>query len=444
MMLSFLFVLPSSFSLILGDIQEMITQEFPESQEKLLVYSSYESIVPALQEQQDMYDTIFFGGPSVYRFAREKVRQTTHWVAFPRSSNNILRAIAELKLLGVDITRLSIDSYSQNIILEAYRELHIPTDRLKLQIYNNMEDKRFPQKALQHHIKALKEGLADGCATASIDVANEMHRKGLTCVPIIPTHDVIRAAVSNAMQYHRAKSNAKAQIAVIYININFPPEHSLLLSDEYSFMLQKMGITKEIYKYADRISASVAEESLYNFILFTTRGAVELETDQFQKFELLRWMQDVTDYTISIGVGNGETATEARHNAFRAMLKAKGHAGNTAYVMLVDGAPVGPYTCEKKETLSENPQEAVQHLARQAGISANTIHHLYNWSKKIGTESFTSKELSDGMKISKRSADRLLEKLLNAGLASLENSRIISTRGRPARIIRLHLPSLRK
>lgn len=197
-------------------------------------------------------------------------------------------------------------------------------------------------------IRALKEGLAQGCATAHITVVNEMRRQGLTCVSIIPTHDVIRAAVSNAIQYHRAKSNAKAQIAVIYININFPPEHSLLLSDEYSFMLQKMGITKEIYKYADRISASVAEESLYNFILFTTRGAVELETDRFQKFELLRWIQDVTEYTISIGVGNGETAVEARHNAFCAMLKAKVHPENTAYVMLADGAPLGPYTCGKR------------------------------------------------------------------------------------------------
>lgn len=443
-MLSFLFVLPSSFSLILGDIQEMITREFPQIQETLLIYNCYENILPVLQEKQDMYDTIFFGGPTVYRFAREKVRQTTHWVAFPRSSNNILRAIAELKLLGVDITRLSIDSYSEKSILEAYRELHIPAEQLKLQIYNKMENKQFSQNALRHHIKALKEGSADGCATASIDVVNEMNRKGMVCVPIIPTHDTIRAAVSNAMQYHRAKSNTKAQIAVIYININFPPEHSLLLSDEYSFMLQKMGITKEIYKYADRISASVAGESLYNYILFATRGALELETNQFQKFELLRWMQDATDYTVSIGVGNGETAVEARHNAFCAMLKAKGHTENTAYVMLADGVPVGPFTCEEKESPSDNRQETVQQVARQAGISANTIHGLYNWSKKIGTEYFTSRELADGMKISKRSADRLLEKLLNAGLASLENNRIISTRGRPTRIIRLHLPSLRE
>ena len=41
------------------------------------------------------------------------------------------------------------------------------------------------------------------------------------------------------------------------------------------------------------------------------------------KFELLNWLERVTCYSVSIGLGNGETAIDARHNAFRAMLRAK-------------------------------------------------------------------------------------------------------------------------
>jgi hypothetical protein len=42
--------------------------------------------------------------------------------------------------------------------------------------------------------------------------------------------------------------------------------------------------------------------------------------------------------------------------------------------------------------------------------------------------------------MSKRSADRLIEKLLSADLAVLSTEQIKGERGRPTRIIRLNLP----
>ena len=443
-MLSFLFVLSSGFRPMLTEIKDMIAQDFPSIREQFLMYDDFNDVIEPLEQKQASYDSIIFAGPTIYNHMRTKVRQSTHWATVPRSSNNVLRALTEAALRGMDITKLSIDSYPEDVILEAYREIGIPPERLQLRLCGDVYDDLLLQKALQHHQKQVADGNVSCCVTASTYIVNELQKRRLPYVSIIPTVDTIRNTISGVIQYHQAQRNALAQIAVIYININFPPEYSLLLSDEYSFMLQKMSITKEIYKYADRISASVAEESIYNFILFSTREPLELETDHFRRFELLDWLRDVTGYSISVGVGNGGTAVAARNSAFRAMLKAKRYRENTAFVILNNGEPEGPYSATRVQENTADFGDSFPDLTGRVNISKNTLRRLYVWAQKNNIEFTTSKELADGMKLSKRNADRLLEKLLDANLAVLSDTQMTGTRGRPARIIRLRLPHIKQ
>lgn len=441
-MLSFLFVLSSGFRFMLPEIQDMIAQDFPTIREQFLIYDDFNDVIEPLEQKQSSYDSIIFAGPTIYNHTRTRVRQSTHWATVPRSSNNVLRAVTEAALRGVDITKLSIDSYEEDVILEAYREIGILPEKLQLQLCADVYDDLFFEKALQHHLKQVADGNVSCCVTASTYIVNELQKRRIPYVSIIPTIDTIRNIISDEIQYHQAQRNALAQIAVIYININFPPEYSLLLSDEYSFMLQKMSITKEIYKYADRISASVAEESIYNFILFSTREPLELETNHFRRFELLDWLHDVTGYSISIGVGNGGTAVAARNSAFRAMLKAKRYRENTAFVILNNGEPEGPYTATGIQENTDSSRDFLSDITRHVNISKNTLQRLCIWVQKNNIEFTTSKELADGMKLSKRNADRLLEKLLDANLAVLCDTQMTGTRGRPARIIRFRLPHI--
>lgn len=439
-MLKFLFVLPLSFKEIEGKIRELIYREFSYIQDEYLIYDTYESAVAQLADNQQTYDSIFFAGPYIYNYMISRLRQLNHWSVFPRSSNTMLRAISKAALSGWDILRLSIDTYSKHAVAEAYQELSIREDTLALPVYNDMDDMDFTQNALQYHLENLKAGKASGIITVSSGVVSELEKRRIPYIAAVPTLDTIWETLFNTVQYHRAQKNILGQIAVIYININFPPEHSLLLSDEYSFMLEKMKIIKEVYKYADRLSASVAEESIYNFILFSTYGALDLETAHFRKFELLNWLERVTCYSVSIGLGNGETAIDARHNAFRAMLRAKNHEQNAAYVLINGQEPMGPYLGDTVQKQPEDLPEEFQRIMSKTNISSNTIHRLYTWVLKENIDFFTSKELADGLKMSKRSADRLIEKLLSADLAVLSTEQIKGERGRPTRIIRLNLP----
>ena len=122
------------------------------------------------------------------------------------------------------------------------------------------------------------------------------------------------------------------------------------------------------------------------------------------------------------------------------MLRAKNHEQNAAYVLINGQEPMGPYLGDTVQKQPEDLPEEFQRLMSKANISSNTIHRLYTWVLKENTDFLTSKELADGLKMSKRSADRLIEKLLSANLAVLSTEQIKGERGRPTRIIRLNLP----
>lgn len=101
---------------------------------------------------------------------------------------------------------------------------------------------------------------------------------------------------------------------------------------------------------------------------------------------------------------------------------------------------MGPYLGDTVQKQPEDLPEEFQRIMSKTNISSNTIHRLYTWVLKENIDFFTSKELADGLKMSKRSADRLIEKLLSADLAVLSTEQIKGERGRPTRIIRLNLP----
>ncbi|MBS6952257.1 MAG: hypothetical protein KH230_03395 [Enterocloster asparagiformis] len=442
-MIKICFVIPESFGKKIEAIKKLLSDEFPNINAEFLIYEDYKLAFKKIECVQTRYDTILYGGPSAYRHAQALIRQETHWDYFPRMGSTILRAIIEAVAHKWDITRLSIDVYDRSAIEEIFLECGIDVGRTKLRIFcGDSLDKDYAQQAIEFHKDSLNRCGASGCITSLSPVTYEFDRLGIPYIAAIPTLNSMRNKLLEIQQYHRARRQAFGQITVLYVNINFPPEHSVLLGDEYSFMLEKMKITKEIYRYADQIAASVSQDSLYNYVLFSTCGYVEKETNYYQNFDLLDWLQRVTVYSVSIGIGSGESVAQARHNAFRGMLKAQKHKENAAYIILSEEEPIGPFFGESR-LREPKIDRHYAYIAERAGISVNTFDNFYKWYQKHELEYFTSQELADGLKINKRSADRLIEKLVDAGIVSIEGLRMNHDSGRPARVMRIRAEMLR-
>lgn len=73
-------------------------------------------------------------------------------------------------------------------------------------------------------------------------------------------------------------------------------------------------------------------------------------------------------------------------------------------------------------------------LSLRSGISANTIKKVLKAIETAGTNRFTSKALAAAMDLNVRSANRLLAKLTERGLAEIISEQMRSHKGRPERV----------
>jgi hypothetical protein len=197
-------------------------------------------------------------------------------------------------------------------------------------------------------------------------------------------------------------------------------------------------VSEEVYKFAQKIQAAVVETGLHNYLLFSTKKIFEAATSDAASISLLNDVKINSAYTVSIGVGYGKTAREAKHNASLGLNKALLKGGNQAF-LVSDGDfsnPIYPSGVEKYEAGAISDPLFLT-ISNNTGISINNIYKLYCIMSKTKKNCFTSDEIADELGNTRRSVNRMLEKLERAGYAKVEGTRMIKSSGRPSRIIKL-------
>ena len=164
---------------------------------------------------------------------------------------------------------------------------------------------------------------------------------------------------------------------------------------------------------------------------------LESETDNLYNIELFENLKNQIFNSISIGIGYGETAIEAKYNANIAMEKAKQKGENILYVIYSGNRIYGPIKYNNTDDSLEINKRFYK-IADESQVSLNKIFQIYNIIEREQKKNFTSKELATKCGISIRSMDRIIEKLENAGYIEIVGKNIITQYGRPSRIIKIN------
>lgn len=429
-------VSPLLWTPLTDKFKSLIESEFPEIEAIWLLYGSFEEIAGLVEARQEEADAVVFSGHAAMAVANARLQRRTLWVVLPKAGSSILCALLNAARMGCDITKLSFDSYSDDLLQEIYGELGYSTDdRSFLTFRGTMTYKSYNDDALSFHMENLRSGRAVACLTGLHKVHMRLSEAKLPNVMVIPTRNLIREQLNFLKQYHRAKEDAKGQISVMLITIDFPPDHSIIRERDDLFRLEKMKISQQIYRYAGQLQATVLEASLRDYLLFSTRDIIEAETGHYSTFNLLSWMEQETLYNISIGIGHGETVAVAKSNAVSAMLRAQKHGLNSVYVCMGEEDFLGPFFAKSAPREKVQIDDRLLKVADATGVSVNTIYRLHCFLLSHPRENFTSQELATGLTLSKRSMDRIVQALEQRGFASVMGKRILSKSGRPSRVL---------
>ena len=420
--------------------QAVFSRDFQEVEVEYLFYGDYKESPDLLRHRQKDFDAVIIAGSASYFFTESNLRQETAWLYLPREGSAIYRALLLALRRGWDITRLSFDSYEYDMLLEVYRELGYSEDKLRIHCYKgNLRNPDYNQLVMNFHRDCLASGQVSGCITRLSMVANLMEEQQVPYVFAYPTIDTIREQISFAQKLVMAMENGWGQFSVLAIHIDLPPDYTFLVSSDYSIAADRLQIANHIYRYANLIRGTALEQGVRDYIIISTMDFVESQTNFYKNLPLMDWLAKGCPYTISVGIGCAETVAEAHRLAGIALRKCLQRKKSAAMVQFGDGTFL--FVRAGGNAPSENASELDQwqEVAQRSGVSASTIYRIAELIHRTQTDSFTAQELADGLRIGRRSADRVLEKLEAAGYASVAGRELSGKKGRPARVTRIFL-----
>ncbi|WP_441562262.1 hypothetical protein ACSZOP_08005 [Colibacter massiliensis] len=401
------------------------------------IYSSIFDIPLLLQEKQKDLDQLLFFGETTMKYTASKITPTIPWDIIPRTTTTVLLILFEALLSGKDICKLAMDlhAHEKKILYESYREAGIDIAKVSALYAPELTfDESFTARIKEFYYKCLERNPSTTCITIYSEVYNQLTAEGFPILFLFPTLFDIYNGIEKAHSNFLLQISRESQLVIIYIVIDEASEYSPLTEDEYQMTLEALAVAKFVHLFAKKIQGAVLPIKEREFLIFSTRSIIENKTDNFRHFSLINDIQKNTASTVSIGIGFGKTALEAKTHAKLGIKKAQKGNGNQIYLVYDKYTVRGPIP--KQEPSLVKISDRFLYISAKTGISAFTLSQIHKIINEQERTEFTPAEISNLLNVSLRSVNRTILKLIDAGYCFEIGKKFQQKGGRPSRILK--------
>lgn len=393
--------------------------------------------VEYIKAQSSKLDGLIFTGKRPYDIINAAIGITIPQVYIVHDRSIFLQTILQAIHQGYSIDNFSCDSYGEEEIIDAFKGFAYQVELMNIYTApKNIVGDNLVWELFAFHKECFEKSELAFCITGISMVYEKLNEIDIPCLLMQPTQESVNNGVQQLWMKINAIRSSESQIVVLAIEVDLPNEYHLIHDNEYQLMLEKSKISEQVYKFSESIQAAVVESGPMSYMLFSTRKILESTTNQLNTLPILASVKEHTSHTISMGIGYGRTGREAKFNAMLGLNRAIKDQGNQA-VYVKDGKysePILPKINQEVVSISDPLYKVV---SEASGISINNIYRLHCIKEEYKKNLFTSSELAEAFGNSRRSMDRIIEKLERAGYAAVDGKRMMSDIGRPTRIIRL-------
>ena len=434
--------------LIADKMSGVLKEHFPELDCHILRYDKYTDIVDILREHNRKEDAVLFAGKAPYWYYETHGDPSYNKLGLmdyvPRHRTTLYKALLEITYkLRCDLSRISVDTYDEEMFKSVYKDLHVDYDSTSMQFATQkLISEDYAEYLLEFHQRNIASEKSDCCITGVAEVYDKLREMDIPCVLAVPEEELIKHSIRNLQVKVIANQNSENQIVVIAVKIEHPCGHASTSEDEYLFLSRRIKIMDRLYIFSNRIAGIVVERGT-EFIIFTTRKQIEQESDNYRHLSLRSSLKEVDMVNSSIGIGYGMTANEAKVHAFKSLKYSQDHGPESAFVTFENADVIGPIVAPRDKGEKETIDKRFYKIAKDADISVNTVHKVFSKVINEKNPEFTSKELAILTGLSVRTMDRIIQKLEAAGYCEVVSEKLMNKHGRPSRILRFELTNLK-
>ena len=366
-------------------------------------------------------DVCLFASPVPYEYARRAGVISVPSTYVRLDGGALYAALLRARIQGHDIERISVDVLPRSSVEEAYAEVDIPGDGVRLR-----QDPGSPAALAAFHERLWRMGETSVALSCLESVSRRLARAGVPVISVQPTDEAIRMAVWNAVLlggHHRLEA---AQFAMVVVEVPRLREGARRTLSRYSRDELRLTVHRFLTGEAQRIQAMVNQADDHSFLVAATRGSLAAVTGDFSQIPFADRARAELGITIEVGVGMGRTAQDAETHARTALIRSRSGGAGPGTALTREGhSLVAPRRATPLALRA--PSRGIETLARLAG-------RLEGSETALVVDAETAGRL---LGVTSRTARRLLRGLVDEGLAwPLPPSRAAQP-GRPRQFYRL-------
>ncbi|KQL45996.1 hypothetical protein AN963_13375 [Brevibacillus choshinensis] len=393
----------------------------------------------ALVEQIQGCDVLLFAGPLPYFFANKRfTEKRLPSVYIPSDEYTLTLNLGHILLNRSEgLQALSVDTPKRSYLEQAVAEWELDRSKWCVTDYSQIIDGEGtafdPEQIIHFHRENYRSGRCNFILTSVDYVYEQLKMLEVPCMNMIVPEKSIRETVARAAHFGQLMISENAQIAVGLAAIDQLHEDGEGTKPDAGIMLQQMLL--ELGKETD---ASIQQLGLDQFILYGTRGSIEQMTHHFTRMPVMGNMEHLFGVTISMGFGFGMTAKEAEAHARIGLFQARKQSGSSAFLVTHEKEVIGPLSTDNKAFHLKSEDRELLQVAELTGLSIATVSKLSGFIKLRRENRFTATDLSEYLQLSRRSAERILKKMMAHRFVQSVGEEQPYKQGRPRAVYRIN------
>ncbi|MGJ9458294.1 hypothetical protein [Oceanobacillus sp. CF4.6] len=394
---------------------------------------SHSKEVTEMIENAFMCDVYLFTDPLSYSYAREKIkRKKLPAVVVENDEYMILSSLYRLKQkYSQELNRISLDILNGKHMEEVGKELDFNEKQIYSYSYGKDESPDI-EKIASFHKKLWDDGKIDYVLSSSKEVESHMKNYGIPVSAMIIPDINLKQAIQQANSLTVLNQSKGAQLVTGYIRIK----------DTEAVHAEKQEIYEEnIYKlkqilihFGKQSDALLSHNRNDHFVIVGTKKLLDHLQNHYRNFPLLSEIQSTLSMPIDMGYGLGLNAKESEENALLALDKSSKDSRSLCYIVNERQDTIGPIGI-KRDIDTSNLFHALIHKAR---LNNELSYNFIDFITDRNNEPFSSNDIATFYKVTKRSAERTVNKLLTGDVIRVSGEERPYLKGRPRKLFTLN------
>lgn len=374
------------------------------------------------RELAEQVDCLLYSSRAAYLIVQQSINVLVESYYIPLKGAGLYEALFHLNR-NRDIRFVSIDGIPVEYIESAMSNIGGISFE-SFEYYDNLGNL---DKIVQRHLEVKGEQDCFGVITSLKKVEEKLIKIGIPVVWLKPTREDIIVCIERLLLSSSQRRQRENQI--VFGKVLMKTNSAQFFTTEQR-TLRKNKFEKDLCKYIEEMSghAFTISDIEYHFIVH--RGEFERVTEGYKILNILKEIKNMKDCFVHIGIGFGISIPAAVFHADLALHQCKHYAANTAFIVNEKRQVIGPLELQAPTVYQLNRS------AEKGRFKEKQMEMLKMYMTKNELHHFTSDEVANILKVTKRTANRIISSWIDNGLADCSGLEKVNGRGRPRQCYR--------